>query len=393
MAEALVTPNVLTWARHRRGLDTAALAGKLNVKPDAVSDWESGERRPTFRQAKQLAQHLYIPFGYLYLSEPPIEELPIRDFRSMAGRPQMTPSADLLDLLNHMLGKQQWFREYREAEGYEPLSFVGRFKPTDSVNEVAADISDTIDVDNARKQASNFEEFLRQLIRNAENAGIMVMRSGVVGNNNRRPLDVEEFRGFSVSDEIAPLVFINGKDFKGAQIFTFVHELAHVWSGQGGISNPSLALRSELQDTSTERFCDRVAAETLLPGNDMLEQWVTDGSKLESNLKELSIRFKVSEMVALRQAHDVGFLTLAEFREAFDWLVSRARIAEPRGEPGGNFYYTLLARNGLAFTEAVVTSAARGSMLSSRAAGLLGVTVKALPGIAKHLFGSPMNLD
>ncbi len=392
MTEALVTPNVLTWARLRRGLDSAALAGKLNVKPEAVQNWESGERRPTFRQAQQLAKNLYIPFGYLYLSEPPVEELPIRDFRTLSGRPQMPPSADLLDLLNDVLGKQQWMREFREAEGFESLHFAGRFRSTDPVNEVAADIREVILVDETRRQAPNFEEFLRQLIRNAEAAGIMVMRSGVVGNNNNRRLDIEEFRGFSVSDNLAPLIFINSKDFKGAQIFTFAHELAHVWSGEGGISNPDYGLQSEIQDGSVERFCDRVAAETLLPSEDVLEQWVPDGSSLESKVKNLSARYKVSEMVVLRQAYDTGFLASSAYREAFGQLLSRFRYSEPSGEPGGNFHNTLLARNGSAFTAAVVSSASQGSLLSSRAADLLGVTVKALPGIARHMFGSPLNL-
>ena len=64
MAEAFVTPHLLTWARQRRGLEVEDLAKKLNVKPDAVNAWEAGERRLTFRQAQNFAQALYVPFGY-----------------------------------------------------------------------------------------------------------------------------------------------------------------------------------------------------------------------------------------------------------------------------------------------------------------------------------------
>ena len=326
------------------------------------------------------------------MSEPPTEELPIRDFRTIAGRPQARPSPALLDLLNDALGKQQWFKEYREADGFQALPFVGRFSSNDPAEAVAANIRDVIEVDNARGQVPNFEQFLKKLISNAEAAGIMVMRSGVVGNNNRRPLDMEEFRGFSVSDDVAPLVFINGRDFKGAQIFTFAHELAHLWSGEGGISNPDYALRSVMQNGSMERFCDSVAAETLLPAADVMKQWQPGGGGLELQIKGLSKRYKVSEVVALRRVHDVGFLTLDAYRDAYDGLVSRASPAGPSAEPGGNFYNTLLARNGRPFTEAVVSSAAGGRTLSSRAASLLGVTVKALPGIAETLFGSRLNL-
>lgn len=392
MVDALVTPHVLRWARRRRNVGVHQLAAKLNVKPEAIDAWEVGKKYPTFRQAQRFAQTLHVPFGFLYLSEPPIEELPIPDFRTFAGQVSQEYSPDLLDLLNDVLGKQQWFREYRESEGVEELPFVGRFKPTDSEEEVAADIREVIDVEDAREQASNWEGFLRELTRNAERSGIMALRSGVVGNNNYRPLDIEEFRGFSLSDHVAPLVFINGRDFKGAQIFTFAHELAHIWSGQGGISNPNYGLLSEQQDSSLERFCNRVAAETLVPGEDFQNRWVPDSSRLEANLKNLSSQYKVSAMVILRQAHDYDFLPVAAYREAYDQLVEKSAKAEPMGESGGNFHYTLTARNGIAFTAAVVSSAAEGTLMSSEAADLLGIKVKALPGIAKHLFGSDLNL-
>ena len=393
MTKALVTPNVMTWARQRRGMEVAALASKLNVKPEAIDAWEAGEKRPTFRQAQRIAQALYVPFGYLYMSEPPIEELPLPDFRTTPGQSPRKPSPDLLDLLNDVMGKQQWFRGYRESEGAEALPFVGRFESTDPAEEVAGDIRTVIDVNSARSRAANWEGFMRELTRNAERLGIMAMRSGVVGNNNYRPLNVEEFRGFSISDRIAPLVFINGRDFKGSQIFTFAHEMAHIWAGQGGLSNPDYGLRSGQDDSSLERFCNRVAAETLVPGEDFRSRWGNGSSSLEAKIKSLTIHYKVSAMVVLRQAHDHDFLPVAAYRDIYGQLVEQASGIEPAGESGGNFHHTLMARNGASFTEAVVLSAAGGTLLSSQAADLLGVKVKTLPAIAKHLFGGPLNLD
>ena len=393
MTKALVTPNVMTWARQRRGMEVATLASKLNVKPEAIDAWEAGEKRPTFRQAQRIARALYVPFGYLYMSEPPIEELPLPDFRTTPGQSPRKPSPDLLDLLNDVMGKQQWFRGYRESEGAEALPFVGRFESTDPAEEVAGDIRTVIDVNSARSRAANWEGFMRELTRNAERLGIMAMRSGVVGNNNYRPLNVEEFRGFSISDRIAPLVFINGRDFKGSQIFTFAHEMAHIWAGQGGLSNPDYGLRSGQDDSSLERFCNRVAAETLVPGEDFRSRWDNGSSSLEAKIKSLTIHYKVSAMVVLRQAHDHDFLPVAAYRDIYGQLVEQAGRMEPAGESGGNFHYTLMARNGASFTEAVVLSAAGGTLLSSQAADLLGVKVKTLPTIARHLFGGPLNLD
>ena len=392
MTEALVTPDVLTWARRRRGLEIEELAARLNVKSEAVDAWKVGAKRPTFRQAQLFAQAVYVPFGYLYLPEPPIEELPLPDFRIIPGQAPQDPSSDFLDLLNDVLGKQQWYRQYREAEGVEELSFVGRFTINDSEETVARDIRDVINVDAARHQASDREGFLRELIRNAEQCGIMVMRSGVVGNNNRRPLDIDEFRGFSISDHVAPLIFVNSRDFKGAQIFTLAHELAHIWSGEGGVSNPDYGLSREKEDNAVEQFCNRVAADTLVPGEDFRFRWVVNRSNLEDNLARLSSHYKVSPMVVLRKAHDEAFLPVDEYRSAFGQLVKQAGNKQQGAEAGGNFHYTVTTRNGGTFTSAVISSAAEGSLLSSEAADLLGVKVKTLPSIANHVFGSSLNL-
>ena len=383
---------LLTWARQRRGIDLLDLASTLNVKPEAISAWESGERRPTFRQAQRFARSLYVPFGYLYLSEPPVEELPIADFRTIPGKSPPRPSPDLLDLLNDVIGKQQWFREFRESKGIEELPFIGRFTIADPVESVATDIRAAIDVDGARQQAPNWEGFMRALTLNAENLGIMVMRSGIVGSNTRRALDVKEFRGFSVSDHIAPLIFINGRDFRGAQLFTFAHEMTHIWIGEGGISNPDYGLDSEYQDGTVELFCNRVAAETLVPSEDFRFRWSSDDASLSGNLNNLSRHYKVSSMVILRQAHDCNLVTDFEYRESYSQLAAQASQSTLSSKPGGNSYHNLTARNGTAFTKAVVASAADGTLMSSEAADMLGVKVKTLPKVASRLFGSSMNL-
>ena len=392
MTEAMVTPRLLTWARQRRGIDLSDLASTLNVKPEAISAWESGERRPTFRQAQRFARSLYVPFGYLYLSEPPVEELPIADFRTIPGKSPISPSPDLLDLLNDIIGKQQWFREFRESEGIEELPFIGRFTIADSVESVAADIRDVINVDDARQQASNWEGFMWALTLNAEKLGIMVMRSGIVGSNTRRTLDVKEFRGLSISDHIAPLIFINGRDFKGAQLFTLAHEMAHIWTGEGGISNPDYSLESEYHDNTLERFCNRVAAEVLVPSDDFKSQWSSDSPSLDSNLRRLGRYYKVSSMVILRQALDNGLVTEFEYRDSYRHMVAQARQASQAREPGGNFHDTLVVRNGTDFTKAIIVSASDGILMSSEAADMLGVKVKTLATVADHLFGTPLNL-
>lgn len=393
--EAMVNPHLLSWARRRRGMEKSDLAAKMNVSSESVDAWERGDKRPTFRQAQLFARKLYIPFGYLYLQEPPVEEMPLADFRTARGdRPDTTP--DLLDMLNDVLGKQDWLREYRESEGASDIPFVGSFDTTDSEMAVADNMRTTLDVDGARRQAHNGDEFLRNLVRNAERSGIAVMRSGVIRGNNRRPLSKDEFRGFSISDRVAPLVFINIHDFKGAQIFTLAHEMAHIWTGKGGLSNPDYELRYDVQESAVERFCNRVAAETLVPRGDFLSRWQFGGTLLEDNLDSLRMHYKVSAMVVLRQALDSELITVSEYKKQYAQLVRQAEAAEANRKSAGkdtdkhtgNFYRTLITRNGRMFTEAVVASAAQGITLSSEAAYMLGVKAKSLSGIAEYLSGS-----
>lgn len=374
-------------------MTTSALAAKMNVHPDTVTAWEVGDKRPTFLQAQAFAKTLYIPFGYLYLHEPPVEKMPLADFRTMR-RGMSEPSPDLLDVLTDILGKQQWFRDYRKSEGNGDLPFVGRFGITDLETVVAGDMRDVLDVDGARQQAHNVDDFLRNLVQNAEESGIAVIRSGVVRGNNRRPLDRTEFRGFSIYDKIAPLVFINTCDFKGAQIFTLVHEMAHIWTGKGGVSNPDYGLQYNLQEKPVELFCNRVAAETLVPRDDFLSRWRSEDA-LEDNLDCLRKHYKVSAMVILLQAFNNNLIATSEYKMCYAQLVELAESvesdlddAEDSDNSGGHFYRTLIARNGSMFTEAVITSTIQGDTLSSEAAYMLNVKVKTLSGIITYLYGS-----
>lgn len=388
--EAFITPQLVRWARERDDLTVENAAKRLNTSPDKLESWEEGTARPTLRQAQSLAQKLNVPFGYLFLSRPPVEVLPLPDLRTVGNEPPGRPSPELSDLLSDVIRKQAWFHEYRESVEAGPVPFVGRYSLTDSPDAIAADLRATLGIDDdMRRRAANWEDFLRLFIRQSEDAGVLVMRSGVVQNNTRRKLSVQEFRGFAISDDIAPLVFINGNDAKAAQIFTLAHELAHLWLGQSGISNPDYRERSSQQLNSTERICNRVAAETLVPREDFLSKW-DQGKAVDANLQNLAAQYRVSTVVVLRQAYDLELLARDVYWDHYDRLAERhgeQRESRSGGE-GGDFYATLFARNSNTLTTALLTAVAEGSVLHREAAQLLNVKVKTLSGIAERLWGS-----
>ena len=66
-----MNPVIIRWARHRARLSIAELAKRLNISTDQVYAWEYGTSQPTIQQSEKLARALNIPFGYLWLGEPP----------------------------------------------------------------------------------------------------------------------------------------------------------------------------------------------------------------------------------------------------------------------------------------------------------------------------------
>jgi Zn-dependent peptidase ImmA (M78 family)/DNA-binding XRE family transcriptional regulator len=369
--KAFVTPKLITWARDRAGLNVDATAKKLGVSPAKLSSWEHGDTLPNLKQAIGLAHKLNIPFGYLYLNDPPRENLPLPDLRTVAGAPQRKPSPVFLDVLNDALRKQQWYREYLESQDAELINFIGKFRPDEPVSKIAVDISNTLSIDdNLRNRVTSWEQFLTELVWRSEELGVLVLRSGIVGSNTHRPLNVEEFRGFVISDALAPLVFVNSRDAKAAQIFTLAHELAHLWIGQSGISNPDYTERPSEQDNEIERQCDRIAAEVLVPGDDFVARW-NESTSIDDNLDKLAHRYRVSAFVILRCAFDYGKVGRPTYRQKLREM-SQSHQATGNNS-GGNFYTNLLTRNSPTFTATLIVATAEGSVPYREAASLLNI--------------------
>ncbi len=360
-----VNPALLRWARERAALTL----GEMVKRFPHYEQWEQGVAQPTLKQLEHLAQALHVPFGYLFLNEPPEEPLPIPDFRTMPGHPER-PSPDLLDTIYLCQQRQAWYRDYLTRLGSQPLPFVGSVTRQRNPLEVAAAIRKRLGFDTKeRNQISTWTEALRRFIEQVEAAGILVMVSGIVGNNPHRKLDPREFRGFTLVDELAPLIFINAADTKAAQMFTLAHELAHLWLGSGGVSDVQLRT---FPDSEIEQWCNQVAAELLVPLEEFRRLFRPDEPR-RSLLDRLARYFKVSTLVILRRMADAGAMSREAFWQAYDAELQYLQQFERQGEGGGNFYRTLRLRVGSTFAEAVVISALEGQMLFREAYQLLGI--------------------
>jgi len=367
MSVAYINPKVLTWARERAGIPPEELM-KVNRK---YIDWEIGTALPTFRQAQEVAKKLYIPFGFLYLSKPP-KELPLTvDLRTLSDSRNQEFSLELRDVISDAQRKQEWYKEYLLEEGATPLDFFGKFSITHSVDDVANDLKTVLRLTLKDRERLSKNQFLTYLTDQAEEVGILVLRNGKVGANTHRSLSVEEFRGFCLSDSIAPLVFVNTVDFKAAQIFTLMHELAHLWIGEEGVSDQGI---SEWNTHSkVETFCNKVAVEVLVPKTVFLQKWNQFQGNLEEKLDQLNRIFKVSSIVLARRALDLNLLEPSVFFSYYNDLKIIWRQTRKNSSGGGNFHNSLPVANSRTFTDAICHATYSGKLLMRDGARMLGI--------------------
>ena len=370
-------PEVLRWARDRVGLSQEELAKKIPVSLERVTEWEE-TGKISIAQADKLAAKTYTPLGYLYLSEPPEEPLPIRDFRTRGDGPTTRPSLNLLETVYQMQRRQDWMRDDLIEGGAAPLDFVGAYSVDNSHTEVAAAMRAALGLANGwAEEIDTWSKALGSLRTRSDKAGILVVSNGVVGNNTRRKLDRTEFQGFALVDEYAPLVFVNAADFKTAQMFTLAYEVAHLFVGEEGLS---LFDRLLPVDHGTERFCNRVAAEFLVPQEELQDYWPTVQDSTNP-YRRVARKFKVSDIVAAYRALDLDLIDRDTFFARYNEY--KCQPESRKATTGrGTIWDTLRWRIGPRFAGAVARAAGEGRLLYREAyslTGLKGDTFEQMP--------------
>lgn len=371
-------PAVLKWARERARIDAEQLADKMQVKPERVLAWER-DGRISIAQADKLAQRTHTALGLLYLTEPPTDLLPIPDFRTRDD--DLQPSVNLLDTIYLMQRRQAWMRDELIGEGASPLNFIGSYEVDGDPLQVAHAMRDALQLaDDWAASVSTWSNALGYLRSRAEDAGVLVVFNGVVGNNTSRKLDPDEFQGFALVDEYAPLVFVNNADFKAAQMFTLAHELAHLFVGETGVSSFE---HLKFDSNTTERFCDQVAAEFLVPAEELRAFWPT-AERTSDPYQPIARQFKVSSLVAARRARDLGLIEPIAFFKFYDEYTDREwHSSQHTQASGGNFWNTQKWRIGTRFGTAIFRAVKEGRLLYREAynlTGLRGETFENMPG-------------
>lgn len=359
-----VSPDVLVWA-----LDRAPDPDAVATAFPGLDRWVSGEAEPTVKQLHDLAARTGTAYGYFFLPTPPVLELPIEDFREgFGGEQYRNPSVNLLAVLNQSLRRQDWYRDYAIENGLGEVAVVGRGVRMSPV-QAAADMRRELNYE-VRNRVGSWTDQRKRLLRAFEALGGLTVVTSMVENNTHRPLDSDEFRGFSLIDDMAPLVFVNARQTINGQLFTLAHEFAHIWKGVGGISDEDLRYEPH---SAVERWCNHVASEFLVPVADLRERHKAVASlHLTDQIERLASDYRCGTLVVLQALHRDGLYEFENFEADYEAEVRRLHAFE-RNESGagGQFIYNQPFRIGGRLSRALISDAMAGRTRFTDAARLM----------------------
>lgn len=324
----------------------------------------SGEKSPTFNQLSNIASRINVPTGLLLLNDTINDEIDDLDFRTINSDDLEEFSSELKDTIKEMKLKQDFLREEVEGE----VNFVGRYSIKNDFNEVAQSIRDylKLPVDYYETAKKNNFAYLRNKV---NSIGVFVFLNGKIKDNTHRPLDLNEFRGFVLSDKKAPIIFINQLDSKNGQVFTLIHELVHLFLNENEIFKT--VKNSDYEYDPVEYFVNKVTAEILVPKEKINEY------KSTLEIGALADKFNVSKFVIIRRLYDLNMMS----KQQYDVYIKKLNIElEKRSikktSGGGNYKNNLNFRMDKPFVKYIENAILQNKISYTEGFNLLGVGYK-----------------
>jgi Zn-dependent peptidase ImmA (M78 family) len=348
------------------GLDTKAASKKVTAsRRDIVSEWEKGNELPKWSQVSKLAKAYNIPELLFFSKETLVKNEAIPDYR-VGSNPK--DDEKVQKLINLVVTRQKQLERYAREDGFTKNQLQGSGKEVGSPKKLAGLMTEKLGIDMARiKKASGRKEVLDYLISKAEAKGIFVGKTIA-----QHRISVKDMRGLYVSHDYCPFIIINRKDSWSAQIFSFVHELSHFFRKSDAVSN-SLEFRKTGRDADPEEiFCNRVAAELLMPENEF-----TKGYYDKRDINIASDLYKVSPIAIFYRLKELGKIQEGmeqeierEIRKEMDEGLS-AKAEKDKQKSGGSHVNNMRDSNGDLFNRIVQRSYLDNNMGYVEAANLL----------------------
>lgn len=388
--KADITPKILKWARESAKIAEETAAARVHVSVEKLREWESGADQPTINQAQDLAKAYKRPFAILFLSEIPNDFQPLRDYRRKGSRSLGTAS---IFIIREIQTKQEWISIVNREDDVPKVPFVGRFTVNDSPVTVANDILTTFDINPSRYDTGSP---IKEWIDKAETNGIFVSRTSFI--HSRLTLDSDEIQGFAIADPFAPFVFVNSDDWDAPQLFTLVHEIAHLWLAATGISNEiELGIKDQRDLQPVELFCNEVAGNALMP-TEVFQNLPSDTFDSIDRLFPTAKRLGVSSFALLVRALNLRLISLEKYRQLkfaadreYQAFLKReeekkARLKSKENKGGPNPYLLKLNRNSRLFTQIVLDAFRGGVIEPTQASTLLNVQITRFSKLEDQLY-------
>lgn len=274
---------ILLQCRKQMALDVEEVKKKVG----SIKSIESGAKYPTYKQLDILA-HLYKVPRWVFISE----ELPseynfaenVPAFRQFSEQTTGAFSdSKVRGLVAQIVRLRELVIELREDidEPIEP--FLPPKRQNGSIGEIAKTIRAWLNV----QGNPGFPEWKSRL----ERKDIFVFMTDTYQGWSH--IDREIFRGLSMPYPVLPVMIINNSDSKKAQLFTLLHELGHLIRREHAVDSWSE------QNKETEKWCDRLAGEVLMPTVPFLEKIGNDEMDNLQSVKKLAGKFCVSPYACL----------------------------------------------------------------------------------------------
>lgn len=370
--KALITPEVLKWARERRiRLEIDYAAKKIKVDPKRLEAWEAGTEQPTFAQLKKIAKLYKTHISIFYLPAPPTDFQPLTDYRVLPD--QLAMDEEQIYRLNanivEAFERRETLIELYELLEESPLEVTLDLDGQERPRRAAKKITEFLEFNRTQlQQAKNPYDALRFWKQTVEAKGILVCQTSV---NTHLSVELETVRGFCIAQKPFPVIVVNPKDSPYGRIFTLIHELAHIALGESVIQNIGFEGVNTPNLDPIEVFCNQVAADVLAPENELLE--IVNLERLEEDLPRISKHFHVSPEVIMRRLLTLGKISRRNYQTYRNRQLAKYKDV-PAGSGGAAPYHNrLLNASGehfarIAFTayyEQKITRAELASALSN----------------------------
>ena len=391
---ALITPAVIKWSREKAHYDLEVVAKKIGVNPEKLKEWENGKNLPTMTQARKMSQVYRRPLAVFYLPHPPKDFPLLKDFRTVEGKaPKYSPA--LVFLMRQIQERQIWLKDYLREQGQEPLKFIGSAHRKVSAKTLSKNIIKSLwgsEKEYSQKVSTikSISSFLNNWFNQCEEKGVFISRTSHLNSHNVIP--VKEARGFVISDKYAHFIFINSADSKKAQLFTLLHELAHLWLDVSGVPD-HFSVNWKNKSSSVEFLCNQTAGEILMP-EEKIKSFpkVKEFAEAKEFIEEEHKKFPVSRLAFLVRLKSFSVLNNTVFKKLkekyikdYEKYTMEQKIKMKDADGGPNSNVLKIYSNGESFTKIVAFSYKEGLISGREASGLLDMKLNRMEKIIPML--------